>query len=419
MISSSDNRAIRSEDCWAKTTKDGQPGISVRDHCLNVGCVAEALIAVLPEPLRALLPPGAATLAALHDVGKISPGFLMKCPAWLAAHPLPPDLYETDHANVSQWFLQSWPQPEARKLRQWFMAVGAHHGQSKGDWIKSAKYGGTEIKHRGGTEWDQSRHQLAEELRTFFRPTNGLPDWPASTPPADSWQAHVGFFAGLLAVADWLGSDERFFLAGVESPRLSPSERRGKAQKALSAIGFGSPQVHDDVNFNRLFPKLSAPNALQRATAERVVAPGLYIIEGPMGCGKTEAALLAAAHLIASGQARGLYFGLPTQTTSNRLYERVEPFLANLLINPAMLRLAHGASWLRSDDVLHVRPAWTPARGENEDATSACAACAWFASVRRALLAPFGLTVGSGGASPSPVDVNVVAAQRTAELKAA
>jgi len=29
---------------WAKTTKDGQPGISVRDHCLNVGCVAEALI---------------------------------------------------------------------------------------------------------------------------------------------------------------------------------------------------------------------------------------------------------------------------------------------------------------------------------------------------------------------------------------
>ena len=28
---------------WAKTTEDGQPGISVRDHCLNVGCVAEAV----------------------------------------------------------------------------------------------------------------------------------------------------------------------------------------------------------------------------------------------------------------------------------------------------------------------------------------------------------------------------------------
>ncbi len=29
---------------WAKTAKDGQPGISVRDHCLNLDGVAVALI---------------------------------------------------------------------------------------------------------------------------------------------------------------------------------------------------------------------------------------------------------------------------------------------------------------------------------------------------------------------------------------
>src|SRR6266702_7915074 len=75
---------VCSSDLWAKTTKDGQPGISVRDHCLNVGCVAEALIAALLPPVRALLPPGAATLTALHDVGKITIGFLAKCPPWLA-----------------------------------------------------------------------------------------------------------------------------------------------------------------------------------------------------------------------------------------------------------------------------------------------------------------------------------------------
>jgi hypothetical protein len=39
----------RHEACWAKTTKDGKPGISVRDHCLNVGCVAEAHSALLPH----------------------------------------------------------------------------------------------------------------------------------------------------------------------------------------------------------------------------------------------------------------------------------------------------------------------------------------------------------------------------------
>jgi len=383
----------RHEDCWAKTTDDGKPGISVRDHCLNVGCVAEALLRLLPAKLRGLLPESAATLAALHDIGKVSPGFQQKCTHWKSPLPIPLELYETDHAKISQSFLQSWPLAEARKLRRWFMAVGAHHGQSRGDWIKSAKYGGTDIKHRGGTEWEDARRQLAETLRTFFRPADGLPDWPAGPPPSNSWQAHVGFFAGLLTMADWLGSNELFFSAGVEKPTLSPDQRREKAGNALSAIGFGNPQVHRDPDFTRLFPKLEMPNPLQKAAVDFILAPGLYIIEGPMGCGKTEAALLATARLIASKQARGFYFGLPTQTTSNRLYERVEPFVQNLLINPALLRLAHGASWLRKDYVLHVRPAWTPAHtgSKDEEATSAWAASIWFASVRRALLAPFGV----------------------------
>jgi CRISPR-associated endonuclease/helicase Cas3 len=57
----------------------GKPGISVRDHCLNVGCVAEALVRLLPKPLQDLLPRGAITLAALHDVGKITPGLRRRC----------------------------------------------------------------------------------------------------------------------------------------------------------------------------------------------------------------------------------------------------------------------------------------------------------------------------------------------------
>ena len=34
---------MRGSRFWAKTTPEGEPGISVRDHCLNVGCVAAAL----------------------------------------------------------------------------------------------------------------------------------------------------------------------------------------------------------------------------------------------------------------------------------------------------------------------------------------------------------------------------------------
>ena len=98
---------------------DGSPGISVRDHCLNVGCVAEAIVASLPPRVRALLPGNdgraAALLAALHDVGKITVRFQAKCPAWLASVVLPPcppghmALSVTDHAHVSQAFLQRLP----------------------------------------------------------------------------------------------------------------------------------------------------------------------------------------------------------------------------------------------------------------------------------------------------------------------
>jgi CRISPR-associated endonuclease/helicase Cas3 len=120
---------------WAKTTKEGLPGISVSDHCFNVGCVAEALIRVLPNSLQDLLPDGAATLAALHDIGKISTGFQSKCQAWLDQYGLTEAALrerwrthsESDHAKISQYFLQCALKPLGLNL--WAVAAGVHHGR--------------------------------------------------------------------------------------------------------------------------------------------------------------------------------------------------------------------------------------------------------------------------------------------------
>ena len=83
---------------WAKTYINDigreMPGISVRDHCVNVGCVAEAVIELLIPQVRTLLPGengrAAVLLAALHDVGKITIGFQGKCSAWYESEDLPP-----------------------------------------------------------------------------------------------------------------------------------------------------------------------------------------------------------------------------------------------------------------------------------------------------------------------------------------
>ncbi len=105
-----------------------------------------------------------------------------------------------------------------------------------------------------------------------------------------------------------------------------------------------------------------------------------------MGCGKTEAALMAAYRLISTGQSTGLYFALPTQTTSNRIHRRVTDWLERL-VPGARTRLIHGNSWLLQDGatVTGATAGDIRSREGRHDGRD------WFASPRRTVLAPFGV----------------------------
>jgi CRISPR-associated endonuclease/helicase Cas3 len=352
----------RHEDCWAKTAKDAQsreiPGINVRDHCLNVGCVAQALMELLPQQLRSLLPPGASTLAALHDIGKVSPGFQKKCPAWLIRYPLPHGIYEEDHAKVSQFTVREML--GAAPLHRWAAIVGAHHGKLKGTLAPQP--------------WEDERRRLAEKLIAQFGP---LPDQRPE-------EAILWFTAGLITVADWIGSDEFHFL---QDATWDIQERRRRAASAVRSNGWRPITVRKSLSFRSLFPGFTANN-LQDTTTSVVSRPGVYVIEGPMGFGKTEAALAVAYRLMASRQASGVYFGLPTQITSNRIHERVQPFVSRICNDVEPVRLAHSASWLVDTTApLQLRAA-SP---DTQAADHVRVGRSWFASPKRALLAPFGV----------------------------
>jgi len=359
---------IEYERCWAKTTEDGKPGISVRDHCLNVGCVAEALLALLPAQLRELIPAGAATLAALHDIGKVSPGFQVKCEAWLVQRALRDQAVKeawsvrvSDHARISQFTVQKLLR--SCQLHRWAAAVGAHHGRIKGERVEM------------GEPWEEQRCRLAEELIKEFGP---LPDGP----PAD---AIIWFVAGLITIADWIGSDENLF---SQDARWDMPERRGRAQTALATVNWRRFRPRQLTGFGDLFPEIPQANSLQAAAAQVVHEPGIYIIEGPMGYGKTEAALWAAYELIASGKATGLYFALPTQVTSNRIHLRVQPFVERISSDLEGGRLAHSASWLvEAEPPAKLNPASPDADAREHVRLGR----SWFASAKRALLARFGV----------------------------
>lgn len=366
---------------WAKTIRGDLPGISVRDHCLNVGCVAGALISGLPATARTLLPAGSATLAALHDIGKITLGFQVKAPGWLAGAGLGKQAgleapYSvSDHALVSQVYLQELLKPDGAQL--WAVAVGSHHGRPKG---RSANLS---AKPEALKEWARG-HRLAvvaEIVEELGHLPKGPPDVRFGDAHSDLW-----LLAGLVTVADWIGSNEAFF--SPAHGHLVDQTRR-LATDALGLIGWPGGALLD-CSFRTVFG--FDANTVQKAVADSATSPGLFLVEAPMGCGKTEAALRVAQQLIAGGHHHGLYFALPTQVTSNRIHRRIAAFLGKTLADPAQLRLAHANAWLEDDFDLRLTPSFPEGKKDDESAEQTVhEARSWFASAKQALLAPYGV----------------------------
>ena len=382
----------RVPDFWAKTTTDGGPGISVFEHMVAVGCVARCLAENIPSLLRRFQL-GAAevgALAALHDLGKISPGFQRKCETWLLAYDLVnlarngcwDTATEADHGRASHAAIQDFlvGQGNARSLVRYVAAaLGAHHGRLKflpsSRGIRPPAIRPLSERH-SGIDWDGERTAVATKVWAYFQ-AGCVPESLVGESAAIWW------LAGLTTVADWIGSDERYF---PPEPGLVKDEPAAVATHVLEDIGLTPPAVVRGLRFEQIFG--FPANDMQEATLATINAPGVYVLEAPMGMGKTEAALGAAYHLLESGQANGLYFALPTQATSNRMHLRLDSFLEKIAPEAGIGRLIHGNSWLMRDD-LDFRPAASgPRQPGGEDAISGRD---WFMSAKRAMLAPFGV----------------------------
>lgn len=377
---------------WAKTVADGKPGISVRDHCLNVGCVAEALFHLLPKPLRDLLPPGAATLVALHDVGKISPGFQRKCDSWRIKFEREEwtaawGQGERNHAAVSHAILGHWLDKDRAGYA---IAAGGHHGFFVHNELLPfiGEPGRPLPAELDDPMFTPHRAKLRAQLAEIFGH-----DLPTSLLTRKN-EALIVFLTGFMTFADWLGSNEDFFklneatyavpLSMAAATRLA----RERAAEVTDWLRWGRTAITARREFDQLFP--FPLNGIQEALMELAARPGLFIVEAPMGGGKTEAALAAAyRRWTAADGERGLYFALPTQLTSERIFDRLETFLARALAASDLATLVHGSAWLREKRVLEIHPA-SPESGGEQPAEYARDARLWFASSRQALLAPFG-----------------------------
>ena len=373
---------IKLSDCWAKTDpKTGMPALTVSDHCQIVGHVASVLLENLPTAVKANLPKGAIALAAAHDLGKLTPGFQLKCNQWQHHQALSAAIYhdglETRHARVSAWHLaHATSKPMQNPALKWLVSTAGHHGSYPSGFEKPSR------KCLEGAEPSGIHpqfEQLRDDLLTSLIQTFGqLPDEPAK-----EQEIRTHLLTGFTILADWIGSNPAWFPPAAE---FSPAAIKQKTREIL--LQFGMPlQIRKQLGFGQLFspaaPDAFTANPLQQALLTAADTPGLYIVEAPMGAGKTEAALAAAYQRWTTGNERGLYFALPTQLTSVKIHDRIHSFLASILDSPAYQSLIHGNAWLDE----HRNRSVGPPTEENDDTDEALQ---WFSTTRRQLLAPFG-----------------------------
>lgn len=349
-------------DCWGKIRLDKATGallawLPLVDHCLDVAVTFRAL-ATLPVMRRRLEAAAGralhevdldrfAVFALLHDVGKPNRGFqekILSADAPRAGHirELAPLFFDDtlcgrlatalDVDTLAAWFAD--PEDCVALL----MAAISHHGSP----VRFDPSERTGPYHLAKMQWWQPKagHDpfvgiaaLRSIAQRAFPNAFTKAEMPLPAPPALQHR-----FAGLVMLADWLGSHEGFFPFDRDTgDRLTFAPIA--AADALRSVGLNAQAYRDTLtasapDFTAVFG--FAPRPLQQTLAVWPVneQERLLILEAETGSGKTEAALARFLALFAAGAVGGLYFALPTRVAARELYGRILNMVSNTFPDP-------------------------------------------------------------------------------------
>jgi CRISPR-associated endonuclease/helicase Cas3 len=284
-------------------------------------------------------------LAALHDLGKINLGFQNKPfdhPGPKAGHiePLVSLITNITADNAAEATKEALF--EGGKLRRlihlidqdsnrWpFDAIMAHHGSLPGALPPRANL----WRAAGGYDPIRSCSDLVEAISSWF---------PSALEPTKiAWTSPFGHaFAGLLTLADWLGSDDTVFLlpqdGGPEGPDRFPWAlalarnllcRRGLAPDPARTTASGLTWTCMALTG---FAQASLAQAAMLSLRDAPDNGRTCLIEDETGSGKTEAALIHFLRLFAAGEVDGMYFALPTRAAARQIHGRIKSALKRLL----------------------------------------------------------------------------------------
>ena len=354
---------------WAKSDRDNPGRIHLLEHHLaDVGACMEAL---LSQPtIRRRLASAAgrgdideattarlAVFAALHDIGKVNVGFqtqIWQAEDWQGARrplgwgrghtrDIVPVIMGEDR-ETAVWFsdalgfddLLEWDDDDEKETAiSLFVATLSHHGEPLN--LEGGRPRNPSMwRPYGGLDPKACVERIGGLARAWFPAA-----FACNAPPLPSAPEFQHMFLGLCTLADWLGSDERFFqFRGVlQSDYIATA--RSRAKTAVREVGLDIAEQRKGFggapSFQSLFElnapnstQQAAPNSIQQAAYDAPLDERLVVIESETGSGKTEAALWRFARLYDAGLVDGLYFALPTRAAAVQIHGRVNRFVSGM-----------------------------------------------------------------------------------------
>ena len=232
--------------------------------------------------------------------------------------------------------------------------VGGHHGKTIdniNECMNQSAYKANYYQDEENTDVNALWHQCHYEI--FNEALNLCGYGSVDEIPAVGQPAQV-ILLGLLVVADWIASNEEYYpLIDINKDEVEEKDhRRSCGFKEWIKSDLWQPDENVDFisMYNNRFD--FDPRNVQEKLSEVITEcdePGIFILEAPMGIGKTEAALIGSEQLAAKTGRSGLFFGLPTQATSNGIFPRIITWLNSIKEDygdTLQVRLAHGKAHL-------------------------------------------------------------------------
>jgi len=302
---------------WAKTDAHTGDFHHLAHHCADVAACFECIVSLptfrarIERVIGGVMTPSVmqrlSVLAFLHDVGKLHPGFQARGWPEGSWHEARNGHVPQGAAIFSEFDLEQMANHLGlAELVKWgtdenhLYAVLAHHGRPF-----------PFPDGKSGKRWEAVRTptlhydpliasiEIGDRMRCWF-PVAFTND--QQTLPSAPHFHHL--LSGLVSLADWIGSDTRFFPFVRELDPDYMWKARGYAHQAVERIGLAVSHLQAAIAGHTSFTTVtgfSKANAQQKLVGSSPLTEQLLILEAETGSGKTEAAFWRFARLMEAG----------------------------------------------------------------------------------------------------------------------